>query len=482
MNTPRVLAIDVGTSAIRAAVVDEAGAVLTEHRAPRRDGEAGLGFDADVLWRQVLATAAAAAGGHGRGVRGIGIAGHIGTVLVDRSLAPVRPGRGWADREGVPELRALLGPGRVAELLRDTGRPSLTGGALAALTRLRTAEPADYDRVGYALQPKDYLVARLTGAVGTDHTSAAYTGASAVHRRDWAGEVIAAAGLRPDLFPPQRRATDPVGTTTDAVTRQLGLPEPVPVVAGGPDGTVGAALVLGSRTDAIADVAGTTDVLVRVVERAGPAPAGAVLNPYLAGDLWTVGGATGLTGGAVAWWARLLGHPDPAEAIERLWPQLARIGPGAAGVAAGPSLSGSRFPRWQPADRGYLRGLEAGHGPAHVLLAVLESVAYSVREGVDTLAADEPEVSIVLAGGTARSARLAQLRADILGREVAVCTEPDVSLKGAALLALVGTGGTPLDEQARVLRGPLRRCPPDPDRTRRYDDLYHQWHASQGAA
>jgi sugar (pentulose or hexulose) kinase len=109
------------------------------------------------------------------------------------------------------------------------------------------------------------------------------------------------------------------------------------------------------------------------------------------------------------------------------------------------------------------------------MLAVLEAVAYSVREGVDALAGGAAGLPIVLAGGTARSDRLAQLRADVLGREVMVCAEPDVSLLGAALLALVGTGGRALDEQADILRGNVRRFSPDPGRARAYDELYARW-------
>ncbi|GAA1869109.1 xylulokinase [Asanoa iriomotensis] len=476
--TSAVLAVDVGSSAIRAAVVDESGNVRAERRVERQDAESGLTFDAEVLWHQVVATAAAVTGGHGHDIRGIGIAGHIGTVLTDRSLAPVGPAHGWADSAGLAELRERLGE-RAAAVLRASGRPTVTGGALAALVHLRTTDPPVFARVAYALQPKDFLVARLTGVVATDHTSAAYFGASAVRERDWSAATIAAAGLDPGLFPAQHPSTGVVGSTSPAVTRLLGLARDVPVVGGGPDGTVGATLVAGTRTDAVADVAGTTDVLVRVLDHPADPPPGATLNPYTSPGLWTVGGATGMTGGAVSWWAQLLGYAGPAAALERLGTEMDRIGPGAGGVLADPNLSGSRFPRWSPATRGSVSGLRADHGPAHVLLAVLESVAYAVREGVDRLAAD-PGLSIVLAGGTARSPRLARLRADVLGRPVTVCTEPDVSLKGAALLALTGTGGPPLDEQARLLRGPLHTYDPEPARAARYEHLYRDWRAATG--
>jgi sugar (pentulose or hexulose) kinase len=471
----RVLAVDVGSSAIRAAVIDESGRMLASRRAGRQDGESGLTFDAEALWKQVVTLVRAVTGTHATGIRGIGVTGHIGTVFVDRSLTPLCPGRGWADSAGVTELRHLLGSDRTAELLRASGRTTVTGGALATLVHLRATDPETFSHVAHALHPKDFLVARLTGVAATDHTSAAYSGASLVRLRDWAADVLEFLGMNPDVLPRQCRSTDQVGSTTGAISRLLGLPRDVPVVSGGPDGTVGATLVLGSRSDLIADVAGTTDVLVRVVDDPDAQPPGATLNPYTTDKRWTVGGATGMTGGATSWWSQLLGFGTPAAAIERLWPDMARIGPGADGLVVNPSLSGSRFPRWRPAERGSVYGLRADHGPAHLMRAVLEAVAYTVREGVDTLAGEDTGLSIVLAGGTAKSAELAQLRADVLGREVAACSEPDVSLKGAALLALVGTGPTPLDDQAQVLRGPLQRFAPDPRHASVYKDLYQRW-------
>jgi xylulokinase len=191
------------------------------------------------------------------------------------------------------------------------------------------------------------------------------------------------------------------------------------------------------------------------------------------GDCWTLGGATGMTGGAVSWWAQLLGLGTPAAMMVRLWPQMDAIGPGADGVQINPSLSGSRFPRCQPAERGSVHGLDAKHGPAHLMRAVVEAVAYVVRAGVDVLAEDEPDLSIVLAGGTARSPELSQLRADILGRDVLVCADPDVSLKGAALLALVGIGSSDPDDPA--LRSPLHLVQPDRRRAKLFDELYARW-------
>lgn len=482
MTAPAVLAVDVGTSAVRAAVVTGSGEILASRHTRRPDDDAGRGFDAEVMWKQVVDTAASVTGGHRAEIGAIGIAGHIGTVLVDRTLDPVGLGYGWADDRGRDEVQDLLGP-RTEELLRVTGRPRLTGGALPALVHQRVNDRDTFARVAHALQPKDFLVARLTGRVVTDHTSAAYFGASAVRTREWATELVDEIGIDPALLPSQHASTDPVGTLSVATGRLIGLPAGVPVVGGGPDGTLGATLVLGREPGAIADIAGTTDVFVRVVDAPDLRPAGTTLNPYTLGNRWTVGGATGMTGGAVVWAVRLLGYTDPAQALDRLGADFDRLGPGAGGLLADPSLSGSRFPRWHSTSTGSLHGLRADHGPAHLLLAMLEGAAFTVREAVDTLATNEPHQTITTAGGTARSPWLCQLRADVLGRDVTVCTEPDVSLIGAALVALlVGRGDEShwVDEHVRALRGPLQRYSPEPGRAAAYAEAYQRWRSATG--
>src|SRR5690606_7593355 len=110
---------------------------------------------------------------------GAAIAGHVGTVFVDAGLRAVGPGRGWADAAGVELLAARYGAS-LERALRETGRPALTGGAAAAALELRERDPAAFDRVRHVLSPKDFLVARLTGVVATDATTAAYFGLSSV--------------------------------------------------------------------------------------------------------------------------------------------------------------------------------------------------------------------------------------------------------------------------------------------------------------
>jgi sugar (pentulose or hexulose) kinase len=458
---------------VRAAVVTPSGTVLASSRRERPDSLSGVTFDAALLWQQVQDALAALPAPARASAAALSIAGHIGTVFADAEFQPLGAGLGWADATGVELLAEQLGP-ELQPALATIGRATLTGGPAAAALAFRARDPEGFAGVRWILTPKDYLVARLTGAAVMDRTGAAYSGLSDVRARDWAPAILTALDLEPALLPPQVASTGIVAGVSPEVSVRLGLPGDLPVVAGGPDGSMGAAYVLAGRRDAVADVAGTTDVLVRPLPDPAAVSAQAMLNPSIF-DGWAAGGATGMTGGALTRWATLLREADAASALERFGDELRLLPPGSEGLVARPTLSGSRFPRWRPGEVGLVSGQRDTHGPAHFLRAVAEGAAYVVREGVDLLA-DDQGVEVVLAGGAARSPLLSQLRADVLGRRVHVCGEPDVSLMGAAMVALIGCGihATPADAAA-AMDQEWTVCDPDPQTASRYDDLFADW-------
>ncbi|MET7640893.1 FGGY-family carbohydrate kinase [Streptomyces sp. NPDC005438] len=459
MSAP-VIAVDVGTSAVRAATVTSEGRLLDSHHIRRPAGVGGEYFDPDALHRDVVTALAGVADGPAPAA--LAIAAHVGTVAVDTGLDPVDPGGGWSDPRGVRALHAL-DAATVTDLLAASGRPALSGGALAYLSQL---DPDRAGRVHAVLSPKDFLVARLTGRLATDTVSAAYTLASEVRSRSWNGALLARLGLDAALFPPQYEPTSVVGSLTAEASAATGLPSGLPVVAGGPDGSVGIGLLLGSSEEAVADVAGTTDVMGRLLPRDAAVPEGAMLNPSVLPGRFVAGGATGLTGGAVSSWRALVGPVEDE--------RLAEVPPGADGLTVVPAMTGARFPRWRPDTRGAVLGQRPEHTPAHLLRAAQEAAALTVQEGLDRL---DPSgtLPVILAGGSARSATLAQLRADVLSRRLWVSPEPDVTLWGAAALALTGVGeGAPDTLRSRLL-GDLREVRPHPERSARYDRLRDHW-------
>ncbi|MGW7353284.1 xylulokinase [Streptomyces sp. NPDC054784] len=462
-----VIAVDVGTSAVRAAAVDTTGRVRAQRRIPRASGVGGDTFDAAALAEDVRAALAGVSGG--TAPTALAVAAHIGTVAVDAGLRPVGPGGGWSDTRGVPQL-AALGPAAVDRLLRAAGRPSPAGGALAFLLAPGTAELTGVRAV---LSPKDFLVARLTGRLTSDTISAAYTLASDVRRRAWNRELLDAAGVDAALLPPQSEPAEVVGALTAEAAAATGLPAGLPVVSGGPDGSVGIGLLLGTAEDVVADVAGTTDVLGRLLPDPGALPDGAVLNPSVLPGRFVAGGATGLTGGAVAHWRALVGAVDDD--------RLAAVPPGADGLTVLPGMTGTRFPDWRPDARGAVLGQHPGHGAAHLLRAAQEAAAFTARDALDRL---DPTgaLPVAFAGGSSRSAHATRLRADAVGRRLLVSPQPDVTLLGAAALAFLGTGvATDPDTLRARLVGAARTVEPDAARSAAYTRLHARWRALRDA-
>ncbi|EGX59758.1 xylulokinase [Streptomyces zinciresistens K42] len=456
-----VVAVDVGTSAVRAALVDAGGRIVAQRRIGRGGGLGGDTFDAAALEKDVRAALAGVSGGPEPSA--LAIAAHIGTVAVGPGLDPVGPGGGWADTTGVDRL-AALGDTAVRRLLRTAGRPALTGGALARLLDLAARSAPGVRAV---LSPKDFLLARLTGRLTSDTVSAAYTLASDVRRRAWNLDVLAAAGLDPALLPPQAEPASVIGTLTAEAAAATGLPAGLAVAAGGPDGSVGMGLLLGADEDLIADVAGTTDVVGRLLPVDGTLPDGAVLNPAVLPGRFVAGGATGLTGGAVARWRALVGAVDDD--------RLAALPPGAHGLTVLPAMTGARFPDWRPAARGAVLGQRPEHDAACLLRAAQEAASFTVREGLDRL---DPTgtLPVAFAGGSSRSAHVARLRADVFDRPLLVSPQPDITLLGAAALAFLASGA---DDDLTTLRtrlvGRLHRIDPDPVRAARYARLHTRW-------
>lgn len=462
---PTVVSVDVGTSAVRSGLFGLSGELLRSARVPRTSGAGDL-FDATELLADVGESLRKLA--VDSRPRALCVSAHIGGVAVDSRLEPVLPGGGWSDTRGLDLLHRIPDARRESLLLR-AGRPALSGGAAALALALGESDLGE--RVHALLSPKDFLVARLTGRLAWDTVDAAYTLASDVRTRSWQVDSLRSLAIPDHWFAPQVEPTAVVGEVHARGARSTGLPEGTPVVSGGPDGSVGIGVLLGENPSGIADVAGTTDVLARLIDDPARARHGAVVNPAMVPGMWTAGGATGMSGGAVARWRSLVGAVDEED--------LRAVPVGAHGLLVYPGLSGERFPRWRPDAQGAILGQGSRHGAAEILRAAQEGAGFTVREGIDLLDPHR-ELPVLFAGGSARSAHVAQLRADILGREVHVADEPDVTLFGAAAVALVGVGEVPdLDEARERLGLTFDVVTPNDRRGSRYDEVFDRWSAAR---
>ncbi|HEX4734098.1 MAG TPA: xylulokinase [Thermoleophilaceae bacterium] len=465
-----VLGIDVGTGGTRAVVVDRDGQVVasaTKPHEPFATPQAGWAEqDPSDWWRACTLAVREVLGRVPRDpVVAVGLSGQMhGAVVLDEHDEVLRPSLIWCDQRTGPQCEALvrqLGEERLVEL---TSNPALTAFTLPKLLWIRDNEPDVWRRVRRVLLPKDYVRLRLTGEHATDVADASGTLLFDVANRRWSAPMVEAAGLDMSLLPTAYESPEVTGQITAEAAETVGLAAGTPVVAGAGDQAAGAVGMGVVRPGAVSATIGTSGVVFAATDEPTRDPRGRIHSfCHAAPARWHVMGVTQAAGLSLRWFAEQFGPGQAEDLYERLTAEAASAPPGSDGVLWAPYLLGERTPHLDPDARAALVGLSAAHRRGHVVRAILEGVAFSLR---DTLAIfDElslPVDSIRLGGGGARSALWRQIQADVYGREVEVIAVDEGAAYGAAVLAGVGAGIWPSVEDAcDAVVTVAARVPPD---------------------
>jgi xylulokinase len=484
MPIPALLGIDVGTSGCRAAVYSQTGHPLASHSISyslARPSPRWVEQDAAVYWEAAAGVVRQAVLEMGleAEVGAIGICGQSPTlVLVDADGQPLRPAIIWQDTRAIAEaerLRALHTDAEWAEIF-GMALPVDASYPPARLRWLRTHEPEVLAHCHAILQPKDFLVHRLTGAFVSD----IWSSKGLLHQGT--GRPIAAyrdlLGIDPALAPQGIRPRDIAGLVTEAAAALLGLPPGIPVVAGWTDShaAILASGALGADGEAF-DIAGTSEIVGVTATRPATVAGGVLLSPLFDPDApqrVLVYGPTQTGADALRWAVEsVLAMPaDGARRYEAAMAMAARVPPGAEGLVFLPYLDGERAPLWDPHARGVLMGLSRAHTAAHIVRAIMEGVAFSVRHVLEVAEqqAGLRAERIRLAGGGIRNAAWNQIKADILGRPLLTMADPGASVLGAAMLAGLGAGlfRTTAEASAAMVRTNAEYSP-----NRAASDRYH---------
>ena len=441
------LGADLGTSALKLAAITPGGWVRCAVRVPYRAPRASAGqaeCDPRVWWRAWRAGLARLARRIPlRQVAGIGCCGQTrAQVFLDRSGRVLRPAILWADQRASAEAEELAerwtGRRRGRLAIPQTFDPSAP---LARLLWMRRHEPAALKAAHCVLQPKDFLVHRLTGAWAGDAPS----NFQLLGRFDppAATTLLGELGIPETLLPPLRAPWEVVGTVSPRAGRATGLRPGVPVVAGTQDGLC-TAIGIGGAADRVAvDITGSTDS-VGLCTRRTPRPERVGVVPIAPG-LSFCGGPTQVSGEAILWLAEAIGLTAGGEGAARATAVL-RLAEGSPAGEAGPlflpHLLGARAPLWDAAARGVFFGLARWHGAGELARAVVEGIAFSVRHLLEAAeaAAGAQATEIRVAGPAGGSVFWNQLKADVLARPVGQPAVLEGGVLGAALLAAVGTG------------------------------------------
>ncbi len=482
-----LIGIDVSTTATKALLADETGAVLsvatTEYpfQTPRplwSEQDPGLWWEAAV---QSLRTLLGQAGVDPAQVAAIGLTGQMhGLVLLDAEGRVLRPAILWNDqRTGAQcdEIRARLGRERFIQI---TGNDALTGFTAPKLLWVRQNEPDIYARARHALLPKDYVRWQLTGEFACDMADGAGTVLMDLRRRTWSDEVLSALDVPRAWLPTLFEGPQITGRITPAASAATGLRAGTPIVAGGGDQAAQAVGVGAVREGIVALTLGTSGVVFATTDHPAIEPAGRLhAFCHSVPERWHLMGVMLSAGGSLRWFRDTF---RPGTAYDQLLADCAQVPAGSEGLLFLPYLTGERTPHPDPLARGAFVGLTVRHTAAHLTRAVLEGVAFGLRDSFELMreAGLAAIQQVRVSGGGARSALWQQILADVLGTELVTVNTSEGAAFGAALLAGVGAGLWPdvpaAGEAAIRITG---RVAPTPglDTQALYAALHTQYHA-----
>ena len=446
------LGIDVGTGGTRAVIIDERGRILASgaaDHAPFMSPQLGWAEqDPRDWWRAcglAVREALAATSTTANEIACVGFSGQMhGAVLLDEHDEVVRPALIWCDQRTESQVQKLINKIGTDRLIQLTSNPPLTNFTLTKLLWVRENEPRLWQRVAHVMLPKDYVRFRLTGERTIDVADASGTLLLNVARRQWSNEVLSATGIDIQMLPRLCESPEVCGRVSSHGAAATGLREGIPVVAGAGDQAAGAVGMGIVRPGTVSATIGTSGVVFAATDRPALDPQGRIHTfCHALPNRWHVMGVTQAAGLSLRWFRDRFGvlTNEPTEPYELLAREAASVPAGSAGVLWAPYLMGERTPHCDPHARAALIGLSASHTRAHVIRAILEGVAFSLRDTFTIFKEMHVPVDhIRLGGGGARAPLWRQIQADVYGHAVEVVQADEGAALGAALLAGVGAG------------------------------------------
>lgn len=451
-----LLGIDVGTSGTKTILIDETGKVLARAVAeyplycPRP-----LWSEQDPAdwWKATCATVnevLTASRVDPNEIRGVGLSGQMhGAVFLDENDAVLRPAILWNDQRTQAEcdwITETIGRDKVVEL---TSNPVLTGFTAPKIVWLRNNEPETFARVRKVLLPKDYVRLKLTGEYATEVSDASGTSLFNVTKRQWAGEILEGCAIPAGWMPASYESQEVSGRITSAASALTGLSEGTPVVGGGGDqaaGAVGNGIV---ETGIVSSTVGTSGVVFAFSDAPVVDP-GLRLHTFCHAvpGKWHLMGVMLSAGGSLQWYRDAFCQPEKVVAgalgrdpYELICGEAGQAPAGSEGLIFLPYLTGERTPYPDPNARGVFFGITRRSDRSHFARAVLEGVAYGLRDSFEIMKEmGLPIREVRASGGGARSPLWRQIQTDITGFPHVTINVDEGPALGVALLAGVGAG------------------------------------------
>ncbi len=436
-----VAGLDIGTTSVKAlALQTESGAVVAsaEHGYSFATPQAGWVEQDPELWWQATERALDSLRESAGAPAAIGLSGQMhGLVALDGDQRVLRPALLWNDQRAVQETAEIEDRlGGLHGTLAATGNRALTGVTAPKLLWMARHEPALYERVQSVLLPKDYVRLRLCGERATDVSDASGTLWFDVEHRAWSEQVLAALEVDSGWLPRAEESSAVTGLAADGV----------PVAAGAGDQAAAAVGVGADRTGDVSVALGTSGVVFSALPAFAADPSARVQTGcHAVSGSWFAMGVMLSAAGSLSWVREATGGAE----FDELLREAERWPPGTDGLRFLPYLSGERSPHSDPNARGAFVGLTLRHDRGALVRAVLEGVAFGLRDSLDLVAAlGEGVRAGRVNGGGARSDLWLRIVASVLELPLERVAVDEGAAYGAALLGGVAGGAWESVEQA----------------------------------
>jgi xylulokinase len=384
-----------------------------------------------------------------RNIVAIGITGQMhGSVFLDRENEVIRPALLWNDQRTFKECAEIERKVGKGTLLEEVANPALTGFTLPKILWLKNNEPNNFVRLRKVLLPKDYVRFKLTGVYATDVSDASGTLLFDVKNRVWSDFMLNSFDLHKEWLPECFESPEITGYLTKEAADYCGLKDGIPFVAGGGDqaaGGVGNGIV---EKGLVSVTIGTSGVIFVSTEKPS-VESGGKLHTFCHAvpGMWHVMGVTLSAAGSMKWFAEKIGtevsdysaNQQVNSIYQQIDAQAAEVVPGCEGLIFLPYLTGERTPYPDPSARGVFFGLTNRHGKSHMARAVMEGVAFSLKDCMNLVSNMNIRVKrVMVSGGGAKSIIWKRIVADILEKDLITLNTTEGPAFGAAILGFVG--------------------------------------------
>ncbi len=487
---PRLfLGIDVSTTGAKALLIDERGRVAasaTTALTLQTPKPLWSEQDPHEWWTGTAASirkALSIAGAKGGDVAAVGLTGQMhGLVLLDGRRRVLRPAILWNDQRTGAECAEIERRVGRSQLVREVGNVALTGFTAPKILWVRNHEPEVYAKAKLVLLPKDYVRLRLTGEAAMDKADGSGTILFELKARTWSRLVLERLEIPAEWLPPTFEGPEVTGNVTPEAAAETGLSAGTPVMAGGGDQSAGAVGAGAVRPGVVSLTLGTSGVVFATTDAPLVEPEGRLhAFCHAVPGRWHFMGVTLAAAGSLQWYHDTL---TPHESFDDIVAEAEDAPPGSEGLLFMPYLSGERTPYPDPLARGSFVGLTVRHRRAHLTRAVLEGVAFSMKDcfsllqGAGLGAVDE----VRIAGGGAKGPLWRRIVASTLGLPMVTVNSTEGAAYGAALLGGVGGGAWPSVEAAcDATIAVTGRDVPAPEWSKAYEALYPRYREVYGA-